>query len=393
VSPTRVLARKLKPNIYQTTRAEQNKRVMSWAVPDSPNGSWTENFSPQLSVTKIRVFKESNGSRTYLAPDTIRVARPSSDGSDDTLGSRPACFPDQNDRTEFSISVFCEDAASVRTVTPAYYGSDLENPGVTLKRIRWDVEFTTPSAAEPLDDVYIEFSVGLGLGTRAMRLSSELTSFGVVQVGKSKQGLTSVENTGSATIQIDGVQVVSRRAGETPSDFRAVPAGGRTLPVMLLPNASLDIDVYAEPTSTGQKQAGLQVTANGGQLVVTGALGANAAAPELQVILGNPSLSFPYPCGRQPPCSRAAFLIQSVGSLPLTRRIELTDTMNFRMTSGASQNAPATVNVLAPVTTELVWVEYTPSSFGVHSAELRITSDGGDAIFPIVGRLLRALTQ
>jgi hypothetical protein len=130
-------------------------------VPILSDGRWEENFSPNLLVTRIRVFVERGYNpdtggphRHYLAPDRV------------ILNQLEVCLAERDPDTGAGE---LDPAGCGLAVTPTYRLADLRRPGPIDDgdRLEWPIEFRSytdgsrppealPAQGEPL---YIEFAV------------------------------------------------------------------------------------------------------------------------------------------------------------------------------------------------------------------------------------------
>ncbi|MEW6058239.1 MAG: hypothetical protein AB1540_16675 [Bdellovibrionota bacterium] len=168
VDTSRVLARPLR--LVAMGSPGRPPFAYEWRVEENADGTWKENFSPQLSLSSVRVFIKSGnvetGGKIYLEPSQLLI---------DGIGCRV--------NRSSQPGVYLEGCTSLAFSNPAYAVGD---PSIALN---WRVVFnSSPSytqngivryvrADEPL---YIEFTVVDASRPALLVINNELIDFGTL---------------------------------------------------------------------------------------------------------------------------------------------------------------------------------------------------------------------
>lgn len=231
--------------------------VFSYATKVRGDGTWDENWSPDLVVTRVRVFEQlgANEGRRYVVPTRISVVGQS-------------CTPDAGG------SVDWERCPILASVTPTNHVNELAVP------LLWKVELPAP-----LDRPYrIEFIVGdrrsITNGVPMVRWSQASVDFGRYDFRATVTRTIFLENNGNAAVTMNGLTMGGR--------FTARAATQNLTASFVLPaHASLPIEITRQPltTPTSARETGTISLRTGPLTVTTAQVGAPYAVPDPTTVL------------------------------------------------------------------------------------------------------------
>lgn len=194
-------------------------------------------------------------------------------------------------------------------------------------------------------------------------------SFGSVTVGMSSNQTVTITNNSAGTVTLTPPFNIT---GTDANQF-SVGAPGTT---SLAPSASTTVQVTFTPTSTGNKTASLTITSSGGNAVVV--LSGTGQSAALTV---NPSsVNFGNVVTGTSSNVSLNIINNTAGTVTLTPPFNITGTNANQFSVGA----PGTTS-LAPSASTTVVVTFSPTSNGVKTASLAITSSVGTVNVPLSG--------
>lgn len=372
--------------------ATQNRLAFVWSVPTLFDGRWAENFSPKLSISRVRAFVPTSRTEVSDRPNYLNLVGI----AEGVPPINNRCDPDPDDPTQVTVG-HCPVLGSL---VPTY---DIPTRGPGL----WKLDIPPGSNNNVIVDqntiVDVEFTIANPLGQQAgPKLSPDHFDFGDVPLGQNPifPVAFTVTNDGfSAPWTVDSITT----AGPNASEFSAGVHGSRTTPFSMGPLGSFSIDVAPNPSSTGSKSATVQVqmhSANGQQRMLAGNL--QAFAVDLGGILAiePQSLYFNFGSNRLP--WRLNVLISNDSGRAIARCVAIISdgvaATEFSVTSSAAapvSNPPACPNVatsglpvppstLQPGQSEVLEVDFCPSRRGSYDAKLVILANiTGNAAAPI----------
>ena len=215
---------------------------------------------------------------------------------------------------------------------------------------------SNPSLAIPL--------AGTGVTDGALTSTPSSISFGTVVVGTSQTVADTLTNTGGSSVTISSAAVTG--AGFSVS--------GLSLPVMLNPGQSANINVKFSPTAVGSPSGSLTITSDGSNPTLTIPLGGNAVADG--ALTANPSTV-------------------NFGTLVVGNNQTISETLtnsggsSLKISAASASGAgfsisgltlPATLNSGQSVSFS---VKFAPSSTGSANGSVTITSDGSNPTLTI----------
>ncbi|MFQ5559056.1 MAG: hypothetical protein ACE5FU_00525, partial [Nitrospinota bacterium] len=201
------------------------------------DGRWEENFSPNLTVLKTRVFVKRGGLILYAKPYRVTV-------------NHLSCFPTDSD-FEHDFSILNDCYGTHRTLTPTYLHAAPTN------KLLWEFEFqrdpkelglteTGEEVTGPEGDLFVEFII-VDVNAKieqALYSSPKNLHFGDVAYTYTKANDVIIQNT-SANERLEVQRILIEGFNAKEFEFALNP--GVSLPVLLDPNDSLSVRVTAKP--------------------------------------------------------------------------------------------------------------------------------------------------
>ena len=270
------------------------------------------------------------------------------------------------------------------------------NPATTGAKTA-NIEITSDDADE--DTVNVALS-GTGIAatapeidvTDSIGVDNDLQMpFGDVTVGTSSTVETAtISNAGNAALNVSGIQLTGADAGEYSLDINggASPCGA-TAPA-IAPSGNCTVTITFNPATTGAKTANLEITSDDSDEVTVNVIlsgtGTAAPAPEIDVadtLAPNGDLLMPFGNITEGLSSIAETVtISNVGTASLNvSSIQLTgaDTGEYTLDiNGGANSCGSTTLIIAQGDNCTVTVTFSPTSTGLKTANLEITSDDSD---------------
>src|SRR5262249_36760979 len=359
----RILARQTQP----CTTSDPNAGILDcpWQETAGSDGLWSENFSADLFVSRVRAFVVPPGAnpsdsriRRYLKLDRV------------VLGAPPVnfrCHPNAIDPTQ----VDDDSCSDLMQATPAYLKSSFG------QSVPWVVQ--TLDAAHGGDpglaagaQALVEFTVDSTIGNSLTPyLDTGWYPFGVVTPGQT------VTRPAAIRLHLDGVatswtmqSIVA--SGSTPSDFSLRLEG----PMTIAPGGLRGLDATFQPMATGVRSATMTVNLSDPQgrtialpVDFIGWSGAQSLTliPNSITFRDERDHSVPPPFPQLPLPWRKKFLLENTLYYPLERRdVSISapgspfQTAAFRVLNGAGTAPPPATNITPTGGTELFTVEFCP---------------------------------
>jgi hypothetical protein len=298
----------------------------------------------------VHLWSVSGGvEHLFFAPDAADLA----------TGVRLLSTGDQVDVDGDMVADFTVDDFNASTAIGP--GLDLAEDGFVY------VEVDLAPAAPPLGGVF-EAILRLGLPIPNVAATPSPFDFGPVTVGATVLQAFTVENTGSADLDVSGTQITGPDAG----DFAIVSGGG---PFVLGPGAQQVVEIEFTPSTVGPKNADFEIASDDPDtpVLVVPLTGAGVAAGAPDIAVDPPSFDYgPVPVGATVP---QAFTVENLGSVDLnvaSTAITGADAADFAIAAGGG------AFTLAPGAQQVLEVEFTPGSIGPKSAALEVASDDPD---------------
>jgi hypothetical protein len=298
----------------------------------------------------VHLWSVSGGvEHLFFAPDAADLA----------TGVRLLSTGDQVDVDGDMVADFTVDDFNASTAIGP--GLDLAEDGFVY------VEVDLAPAAPPLGGV-LEAILRLGLPIPNVAATPSPFDFGPVTVGVTVLQAFTVENTGSADLDVSGTQITGPDAG----DFAIVSGGG---PFVLGPGAQQVVEIEFTPSTVGPKNADFEIASDDPDtpVLVVPLTGAGVAAGAPDIAVDPPSFDYgPVPVGATVP---QAFTVENLGSVDLnvaSTAITGADAADFAIAAGGG------AFTLAPGAQQVLEVEFTPGGLGPKSAALEVASDDPD---------------
>jgi len=298
----------------------------------------------------VHLWSVSGGvEHLFFAPDAADLA----------TGVRLLSTGDEVDVDNDMVADFTVDDFNASTVIGP--GLDLAEDGFVY------VEVDLAPAAPPLGGI-VEAVLRLGLPIPNVAATPSPFDFGPVTVGATVLQAFTVENTGSADLDVAGTQIT----GPDAADFAIVSGGG---PFVLAPGTQQVIEIEFTPGSVGPKSADFEIASDDPDtpLLVVPLTGEGVAAGAPDIAVTPPS--FDYGAVTVGDTALQAFTVENVGSADLdvsATSITGADAADFAIVSGGG------AFTLAPAAQQVIEIEFTPGSVGPKSAALEIASDDPD---------------
>jgi hypothetical protein len=308
----------------------------------------------------VHLWSVSGGvEHLFFAPDAVDLA----------TGVRLLSTGDEVDVDNDMVADFTVDDFNASTVIGP--GLDLAEDGFVY------VEVDLIPVAPPLGGV-LEAIIRLGLPVPNIAATPTPFDFGMVTVGDTVLQAFTVENVGTADLNVSSTQITGPDAG----DFMIVSGGGA---VVIAPGGQQIVEIEFTPSSVGAKSAAFEIASDDPDtptlaVPLTGE-GVAGGTPDIAV---DPT-AHDYGMVAVGIGSTQAFTVENVGTADLNvSSTQLTgpDAGDFAIVSGGG------AFTLAPMAQQVIEVEFTPSSVGPKSADLEIASDDPDTpllVVPLAG--------
>ncbi len=375
----RVLARRLRLD-STLSRPDEGLYRLRWNV-ESQNGIWTENFTPNLILSKVRAFVP--GTRivdgVYYENRSYLVLGDLQDGN----SRLNPCERNPQDPTEITL-----DSCPALSV---------HNPATTTRAssgpVLWDLEIREAPNANlirfPLtesQEVYLEFTMlNPSDNHAAPTLARTSRDVRAVRLGDAldlRKALLLDTGFSTDTWTIESVDLGGANAGE----FSNLRAEGRSMPPFSLRGGSIPLSVTATPSRRGLREVNVRVSLRGqqaGLLIKEEPVSVFAYVPATLTATPD-SLVVPFKPDR--PSGVKKIELQNAGDLTLKRqavRIAGPDARNFGVAGSHDLRTPVEeTNELMPGQHETIYVYHRPDAAGTHAvdhAELLIESTAGSA--------------
>ena len=356
--------------------------VWRWQVPiEEQKDLWTENFSPNIFVTKARVRRGPFAQREYLPVQRLDVGGTNCNK--------------RITEGEFDISICRDDREGVPfRVTPAYSSeaigiSRVDDGGRITWLARLRVDDITP-ALTPEDRLYLEMDL-TAVSPIAVSGAKLVAAPMSRDIGEQRVGpgaalgpLFTLRNFGATNSWIDHILLDGRNAAEFGTvELRQVssqPPELLSVPFVLRPASSVDISLTPAFSTAGEKIATLVIAfrdVRNQQGTLTLGLKAHALSPSLYLL--PEQLIFTLSSSTR--LIERAAILSNDGGLPFERRtLSITGSGrdHFRILGYPFLAHPQTIG---PGASETYYFLYVPQSEGDHQARIVIdTSEGQTGI-------------
>jgi len=409
----------------------------TWRAPLAADGRWSENFSPNLAISRIRVFRDGG-----VDPDTGELVREYlSPGNVDAYSDPALRRGDRELRCDFDPEDGDGPEACVDTLgfVPTYR-IDRQQVGTRLSDLlSWVVEFDRVVECEPVTnpdgtmdcndvvveeppveegdrDVYLEFHLvrpGTGTSSQGLSVRPAANDFGDVRAdtGPEFQDVFTVHNWGQGRITLTEVELQGPDAGM----FEILGGGGAIVGRQLDTGDSLSVGVRVVGSSLhyGRREASLRVVAadlQGRSMSVRGELRATVVDWIFEAV--HQPFHFLRSTGQDPWDDvqqwQKALLITNAGWVDMPRtRITITGpgAEHFSVVRAESEHLapedyvpwirgeePPRENAIAPGSSELFYVVYHPDvpyprtlQHGDDRADLRFLVGEAEYRIPVAG--------
>ena len=409
----------------------------TWRAAILGDGRWEENFSPNLAISRIRVFRDLG-----IDPDTGEMIREYLSANAIDAYSDPGLLRgDREVRCDFEAGNGEEPAACLDAVgfTPTYR-IDRDNVGTRLTDlltwvVEWDeivecrpfqrpdgtldcmdVVVESPPVGERDRDLYVEFHLvrpSTATSGQGLMVRPAASDFGDVDADRQPlfENVFEVQNWGQGAIRVTGVAL----EGSNAVDFEIQPDPAKLVGTRIEMGAtlSLDVRVVSDSRHHGRREARLRISAEdiqGRPMSVRANLRATVVdwifnAVHTPFVFFRHTAQHPWDDTRQ---WQKALLLVNSGAMDMPRQ-QITITgpgaAHWSVVRETSEYLPPADYVpwiwgeepprertVVPGGSELLWVLYHPSvpylrslQHGPDEAEIRIQVDDAEYRIPLVG--------
>lgn len=369
-------------------------------------GGWSETFSPNIFVTRVRVRRGAfvpNGTN-YLPIRSLKIG---------PIGCQLR-VPGSDDR-EFDIPMCQADSADMFRVTPAYLFSAITQGRLLdddrpVWRVGVDATLVPPNA----EDLFLEMDLAVDIppgSSRSGLLLAEPPARDLGSIPKGQPALVHqgffVRNSGIATVSIESVEFVNNDAAEfgTPLIYHAVPPAGATTPstaptplaapIALLAGSAVEVKIQPMFQSAGRKRTQVVVHYRGIRNTpqsISMPVIAEAVSPFVRVMPENVYFNAtPTSALLGAAQAQRAVLIENAGSVAYERTgasISGPQASSFRVLSsqlGLTPSDPSQPAAIGPGNAETFRLGFFPQAVGESHAVLTILTSEGQSAVNLIG--------
>lgn len=409
----------------------------TWRAPVLGDGRWEENFSPNLAISRIRVFRDRGPD-----PETGEMIREYLPATAIDAYSDPGLLRgDREVRCDFEAGNGEEPSACLDAVgfTPTYR-IDRENLGTRLTDLlTWVVDFNevvecqpferpdgtpdcadvtvvTPPVSERDRDLYVEFHLvrpSTSTSRQGLMVSPPASDFGDVVVGRKPvfEDVFEIGNWGGGAIRLTEIAL----EGPNASDFALVADPNQLIGkrIEVGERLSIDLRVASDSPHHGRREASLRIAAidlHGRPMTVRANLRATVVdwifeAVHSSFVFFRHAYQHPWDDVQQ---WQKPLLLLNLGTVDMPReQITITGPGAAHWSVAREESeylpaadyvpwlrgeAPEDARTIAPGEAEILWVLYHPNvpyrrrlHHGPDEAEIRIQVDEAEYRIPLVG--------